>query len=178
MNLLPGVDAQACVSLDGVYRYWLTRDWAYTPAVLDPDPSPSAGRLVWIMLNPSTADAHTDDLTLRLIQGHTRRRGHVGLTVVNLFALRSTDPAAIRRHQDPVGPHNDEAIIDAVTAPGVDRVVVAWGANGGCRRRDRAVLGLLGAAGVTPYRLGPPTRHGKPQHPRGLRTDLPFEVHP
>ena len=81
-----------------VYRYLLTRRWGTVPA------------MVWIMLNPSTADAFAEDPTIRRCLIFAHREGCGGLTVVNLFALRSTDPKALTRHPDPVGPANDTFI--------------------------------------------------------------------
>ena len=64
------------------FRYWLHRDLA------------SDGRegLVFVMLNPSTADAMHDDPTVRRCMAFGRRWGYRELTVVNLFALRATKP--------------------------------------------------------------------------------------
>lgn len=69
----------------GRYRYSLRRRWA--------DGGPPA---CWIMLNPSTADAEKDAPTIRRCIGFSKAWGHNALVVVNLFALRSTDPTALR----------------------------------------------------------------------------------
>lgn len=112
------------------------------------------------MLNPSTADAERDDPTIRRCASFARAWGLGGMTVVNLFALRATDPARLRRARDPIGRDNDRHIAEA--AAGADRVVVAWGVHGTLRDRDRAVLALL--AGARPRCLGL-TRGGHPRHP-------------
>ncbi|MFE0207053.1 DUF1643 domain-containing protein [Streptomyces sp. NPDC058985] len=133
------------------YRYLLTRIW-----------DPSVPPVVYVMLNPSTADALTDDPTIRRCRGFARREGAGGLVVVNLFALRSTDPRALTRHPDPVGPHNNAFIRQAVS--GAHRVIAAWGAAGVQDGRGEAVTGLLRARGAAVYCLGW-TATGQPRHP-------------
>lgn len=131
------------------YRYHLWRRWA------------ERGPLVaFVMLNPSTADARHDDPTIRRCSGFARAWGFAAMTVVNLFALRATDPARLRRARDPVGGGNDGHILAA--AGTCDGLVLAWGNCGGLRGRDRAVLALL--AGHRPDCLGL-TRAGQPRHP-------------
>lgn len=112
----------------GTWRYALWRTW-------DPDVPP----VVWIMCNPSTADALSDDPTIRKCCGFSRRWGAGGIVVINVCALRSPDPKALMvvaghvpgfavpGHLDVVGPMN-RAVIRTVlsSAPG-RRAVVAWG---------------------------------------------------
>lgn len=88
--------------IDGDYRYALWRGDA--PYVL------------WVMLNPSTADAQTDDPTIRKCMKYALSWGHKGIMVVNLFAFRATDPAELLTAKDPVGPHNDFNIIGMLRA--------------------------------------------------------------
>ncbi len=104
----------ATLSPCGTYRYRLDRIW-------DEQTPP----LVWVMLNPSTADADEDDATLRRCTAFTKRAGYGGLTVVNLYALRSKDPKKLRTHPDPQGPANIDAVTDAVF--GAAGTVAAWG---------------------------------------------------
>jgi hypothetical protein len=150
------------------YRYALTRTWdrARPP-------------VVFVMLNPSTADAWTPDPTVRRCIGYAKRWQAGGLVVLNAFALRSPHPAALRADQ-PVGPDNDQ-VIAAALAGQAGPVIVAWGSDETLRRtgRDRAVLDLLHAAGVTPRCLGL-TKGGYPRHPLYLRVDaepVPYQ-HP
>lgn len=131
------------------YRYRLWRRWA------------DGGEVVaFVMLNPSTADARRDDPTIRRCGGFARAWGFAAMTVVNLFALRATDPARLRRARDPVGRDNDRHILAA--AGGCDALVLAWGNAGALGGRDRAVLALL--AGVRTDCLGL-TGAGQPRHP-------------
>ena len=93
------MSAGAWISEDGTYRYDLRRSWTQ---LLD-----TTGTVCWVMLNPSTADAHTDDATIRRCIAFSKRSGFSGLVVVNLFAYRATDPKRLRLVTDPVGPDND-----------------------------------------------------------------------
>lgn len=116
----------AIISPDGLYRYKLSRAWGSGP------------RLLWIMLNPSTADAHVDDPTIRKCVGFADRWGYRGIEVVNLFAWRATDPRKLIGPEDAVGPDND-ATIRAVAweAPAI---VCAWGRIPNAPLRPRAEL--------------------------------------
>lgn len=141
------------------YRYTLSRTWdAASPP------------LVFIGLNPSTADETTDDPTIRRCIGFARRDGFGGIVMLNLFALRSTDPAALSDASDPVGPWNDDQIFAACKGR---TVVAAWGVHGTLRGRDKVVRRLL--AGVDLRCLGR-TKEGNPRHPLYLRADAPLQA--
>jgi len=118
------------------------------------------------MLNPSSATEAVDDPTIRRVAGFSRRWGFGSAVVVNLFALRSTNPAAIALHPDPVGPENDASIVGAAAT--ADQMVVAWGNHGAVSNpatgavRHTEVAALL--PDVTPLCLGV-TALGQPRHP-------------
>jgi hypothetical protein len=120
------------------------------------------------LLNPSQADATRDDPTIRQCRARGRQAGHAGLLVWNLFALRATFPADLKRALDPVGPDNDDAISLALTI--TSRTILAWGNHGAHRQRDRAVLGRCIGANLAVLGL---TGLGQPRHPlylpRGTR---------
>lgn len=84
----------AILSACGIYRYALSR-----PA---DDLSATAPPVVFLMLNPSTADATTDDRTVSRCRGYARIWGRAGIVIVNLYALRATDPTELWRHPDPM----------------------------------------------------------------------------
>ena len=148
---------------DREYRYLLTREW---------DPA----RPVWAvcMLNPSTADERVLDPTVTRVVRRAQADGAGAVWVLNLFALRSTDPRALYRHADPIGARNDAAI--AWAARHADRFVVAWGTHGDLAGRDLHVLELLGSQPIE--RLGEPTKGGHPRHPLYLAGDTPIVPHP
>jgi hypothetical protein len=115
-------------------------------------------RVVFVGLNPSTADETSDDPTVRRIVGFARRWGFDRVSLVNLFSLRSTDPRALLGHREPIGAENDSWI--EAEASQAELVVVAWGTRGGLLSRDVDVLRLLS----DPKCLGK-TRDGQPRHP-------------
>ena len=138
---------------DGVYRYRLWRRWDESlPAVL------------WIMLNPSTADASQDDPTIRRCIDYAQRWGYGSLTVGNLFALRSTDPRAIPKAHDPIGPQNDQWLREMHDEATL--TVIAWGAgfSDHMERSDRVLAMLAGMTHRSLYCLGR-TQNGSPRHP-------------
>ena len=136
-------------------------------------------RLLWIMLNPSTATAEADDHTIRKVCGFTRRWGFAEPRVVNLYALRTRHPEILWTYKDPVGPENDHYIVDELRA--AQAVVLAWGAHAK-QERERHVFGLLRqAASVPVWHLGL-TSSGRPKHPLTLgyateRQLFPFEIY-
>ena len=136
----------------GTYRYGLRRVWG---------PYKETGWLcAFVMLNPSTADENVDDPTIRRCIGFAKAWGFSGLHVANLFALRSTDPKALRKHRDPVGPANDSMIRGL--ASDCDDVICAWGAHGKLNGRAERVLTLLRGMRVSHLGL---TKAGQPRHP-------------
>lgn len=159
------VIGSAVMSECGIYRYELRRTWGHEEGPL----------VCWVMLNPSTADADVDDPTIRRCVGFSQRWGCERLVVVNLFALRATDPKALMRFPDPVGPENDDAI--AAAADEAERVVVAWGAHGTYRNRAAEVTNRL--AGIHNMRLHclGQTKQGAPRHPLYVRGDQSLEVY-
>lgn len=155
----------AVISDCGKYRYLLTRQWE--ESLLLPQRKCS---LAFIMLNPSTADDTIDDPTIRRCMAFARREGYHGIEVVNLFALRSTDPTEVALNQETaVGPDNDNFIRKIALSCG--EVVAAWGAWIFARERSRKVSEMLG--GVTIKCLGM-NKDGSPKHPLYIPSGAPL----
>ena len=157
-----GAHAAAMLSPCGTYRYALTRVW-------DPTRRP----VVFVMCNPSTADARHDDPTIRRCVGLARRWNAGGIAVVNLFALRSRDPRELGRHDDPQGPDNTKVVLSILAAAGESALVVAaWGtAVPRSLEHQMTIMGwLLRDAGTTPQCLGH-AKDGRPRHPLMIRND-------
>jgi len=145
------------------HRYLLARTW-----------EPGAPVVAWVMLNPSTGGAVTTDPTLTRCQGFSRRWGFGGMRVVNLFALRSPDPAALSHHPSPVGDGNDEVIIAAVATAAM--TVAAWGTHGRLAGRAREVTQALAATGVCLHCLDR-TADGSPRHPLYVPAATPPQLY-
>jgi hypothetical protein len=155
-------DRGATFSTCGRYRYRLWRRG-----------NRSGARLLWIMLNPSVANADADDPTIRKCLGFADRWNFGRVDVVNLCALISTDPRALRKAEDPFGPENDVAIFAA--AEGATMIVGAWGGPLPRRLRGRSpeVQRLLAGR---PVHCLSRTAGGEPRHPLMLAYSTPLEV--
>lgn len=153
----PGVVCRsAIISDDGLYRYSLNRWW-----------DNSRPTDMWIMCNPSTADANLDDATIRRCIGFSKRFGSGGFTVVNAYAYRATKPAdlwaAKRSGVDIIGPECNAWITAHLRTNCDNRVIVAWGAHPD-HDRVHEVRELIEAQGREALCLGT-TKHGEPRHP-------------
>lgn len=177
---MSGKDKGAVLSPCGTYRYHLwrrvggPRPGAHGQSLMPGDGA--SGRVAFVMLNPSTADANVDDPTIRKCVGYARRWGFEWLDVVNLFALRATDPRELKlcKSRDAIGPDNDEHLLRVCTAASL--VVCAWSNQGRLYNRDLRVRRLLGS--VKLHRLKG-NQDGSPSHPLYLRGDLtPTEWQP
>jgi hypothetical protein len=114
------------------------------------------------MLNPSTADAFQLDPTNRRCVGFAQAWGYGSMVTTNIFAFRSTNPAGLRTTKDPVGPENDEAIVNA--AKNADLVIAAWGTHGELQDRGNVVGDMLTEVGIELHVLRL-TKAGHPGHP-------------
>jgi len=137
----------ATLSEDRRYRYRLARQW-------DKDKP----KVLFIGLNPSTADEIEDDATIRRCIGFAKRWGFGAILVGNLFGIRSKSPATIYGAKDPVGPQNDEALLNM--AQEASLIVAAWGNNGVYRNRSAEIRKLfpqMMCLGIN--------KTGEPKHP-------------
>ncbi len=149
------MDKGADISICGTYRYHLWRRWA------------PVGRVTWIMLNPSTADAEHDDATIRRCIGYAKQWGAGGIEVINLYALRSPSPKVLLKHEDPIGPVNNlmfQSVLNiAKNRPSV--VIAAWGAlRAPFRQRALDIVAMCDEIGISLLCLGH-TKAGYPRHP-------------
>ena len=114
------------------YRYRLCRFQILNEA------AQNHGTVNFIMLNPSTSTRELSDRTVHNCERLARFWGYENLVVTNLFGYRDVDPNNLRDVEDPVGPENDQHLMEA--ARDADLRVAAWGSGGQrlCLWRDRA----------------------------------------
>ena len=173
------IQRSATLSADEVYRYTLERIW---------DRTRELG--VFVGLNPSTADAEVDDPTIRRCTGFAQRWNLGGFVMLNLFAVRATDPALLpiwaKKGRDVVGPETD-AHMKRVLLETRGPIVAAWGAHPTARKlqapgphepRETQVLKLLRdyAPGREVLCFGT-TSTGAPKHPLYLRADAAIRAY-
>ena len=106
------------------YRYWLSRNLESEQLEYK---QAKKGAALFVMLNPSTADAKIDDPTIRRCRGFAKRWNCNGLNVINLYALRATDPKQLWKSDDPVGKDNDYWL-RKISSEYLD-VICGWGDN-------------------------------------------------
>ena len=159
----PFIEHGAFLSEDRRYRYLL---WRSLVTAVPPEPRVA----LWVMLNPSTANEREDDATIRRVIGFSRTWGFHRVEVVNLFALRATEPKELLEARDPVGARNNDYIRSQLAK--ADLVVGAWGAFKGARRRAREFMELT--RGMTMC-LGT-NQDGSPKHPLYVKADAPLVV--
>lgn len=157
----------AILSDDGAYRYVLARGWR-------------GGKkyVLFVLLNPSTADAFDDDPTVRKCRGFARRWGFGNMLIANLYAWRATDSSALGTAADPIGPDNDEKLRRSASI--ASAVVCGWGncptgiARDAFDRRAADVLRIL--SGNKPWCIAQ-NKTGHPAHPLYLPyTDAPIDL--
>jgi hypothetical protein len=159
------IERDAVMSDCGTYRYLLRRTWDHAKP-----------RALVIMLNPSTADAEVDDATIRSLTRLLRGLSYGSFEVVNLFAFRATDPEALCKATDPVGPRNLAIVEDAVGR--YDIAIYAWGAHPmaiGAASID--VRNAVRSRRPAAYCFGK-TKSGAPKHPLYIKSGTALEVWP
>ena len=165
-------------SPDRKYRYLLIRQLGF-----------GDGAVMFLMLNPSTADETRNDPTIRRCINFGKAWGYGWLYVCNLSSFRATDPKemlAAEPEPDAVWEENLRTILSV--AHRCDRVIAAYGAyadalpvvydekTGARLNREGFVIEALKANGHDVQCLGM-TRHGHPKHPLYLKADttpVPF----
>jgi len=138
------------------YRYRLERRW---------NDSSKERRVVFIGLNPSTADHRIDDPTIRRCMDFTKTWGYNAVTVINLFAYRTPYPSELKKASSPIGPYNVHHMGQAIKQ--ADLVIACWGRDGGWLEQDKRLAkryqGQICCLGIN--------KDGSPVHPLYQRAD-------
>lgn len=144
-------------SPDRQYRYTLWRRWW--------DENLFVRFVQFIGVNPSTADETINDPTVTRCILYAQKWGYEAMCMTNLFAFRSTDVRAMKRHPAPIGGENDQWLLRVSRAASL--VIACWGNHGTHMARDRDVIQFIG----TLHCLAT-SKDGNPKHPLYLKGDL------
>ena len=141
-------------SKDWAHRYALWRLW-----------DRSQGHVLFVCLNPSTADEAEDDPTVRKCMRYADRWGFGGICIANLFAYRATDPSVLKDADDPVGPRNDYWLRRLAKQSAL--TVAGWGNHGTLLNRASQVRSLISDLSYLKR-----NKSGQPSHPLYLSPSL------
>ena len=140
------------------YRYCLWRIWdEFLPMIM------------FIGLNPSTANEEQDDPTIRRVVGFARSWGYGGVYMLNLFTYVTAYPAVLMKCNNPL------MLSDwylRLYAKEVDKIVFAWGSFPEAFERAEKVKGMFPIA----YCLGQ-NSNGSPKHPLYLKSDTRLRIY-
>jgi len=136
------------------YRYALSRTW-----------NGKKKTILFIGLNPSTADEKIDDPTIRRCINYAQNWGYGSLLMVNLFAYRATLPSELKNVKNPIGNDNDLHILEL--SKKADLTVAAWGNEGFLLNRDKVVKKIL--PNLMCLKIN---KSGQPAHPLYQKKDL------
>ncbi|MBE2898461.1 DUF1643 domain-containing protein [Pasteurellaceae bacterium TAE3-ERU1] len=136
------------------YRYVLERTW-----------DNSLPKIMWIGLNPSEADEHHDDSTIKKCIHYTKKEGFGGFYMLNLFAFVDKYQDVIYQVDDPIGLENDLYL--KKYACSVDKIIAAWGNNGCYRGRSTEVCRMFDKLYCLKL-----NNTGEPHHPLYLKGDI------
>ena len=144
--------AGAKFSSDRKYRYALWRIWDRSKPLV-----------MFIGLNPSTANETNPDPTITRVKGFAEDWGYGGFYMMNLFALVSPYPSDLLKAVDPVK-DNDEWL--GQISLKCEMIVFAWGVFKQAQYRRKEVAERFPGA----YCLKK-TKEGHPWHPLYVKGD-------
>ena len=135
------------------YRYVLWRVWDVKKPVV-----------MFIGLNPSTANEITDDPTIRRVKSMARNWGYGGVYMANLFAWVTPYPDELLKCPDPVK-DNDRWLLKL--SKFADQIIFAWGNFKEAQERAKLVIEMF------PHAMALHTnKNGSPKHPLYVRGDV------
>jgi hypothetical protein len=159
MKEIKFVKSEAVFSEDKKYRYELTRVWD--------DSKPKIG---FVALNPSVADETENDPTIWKLVRSADGWGYGGIVIVNLFALVTSSPEAMKVASEPIGDENDKYLSKMSKASDLEKIVAVWGDDGVHLNRAEQVKKMFSQLWALKI-----SESGQPRHPRFLKSDVePF----
>jgi hypothetical protein len=135
------------------YRYALWRIW-----------DESKPLVMFIGLNPSTANEVKTDPTITRVRAFAERWGCGGFYMMNLFALVSPYPKDLARSDDPVG--DNDGWLERI-APKCARIIFAWGNFHETKMREDKIIAMFPHAEALII-----NQNGSPRHPLYVPGDV------
>lgn len=133
------------------YRYALWRIWDNTKPLV-----------MFVGLNPSDANEHNDDPTMRRVKRFAKDWGFGGVYMMNVFAIVSSKPEILKTCDDPFG-DNDKWLTEMKDK--CSAVVFAWG-NNKVHGRDAKIIEMFPDGLALGY-----NKNGSPIHPLFVKAD-------
>jgi hypothetical protein len=156
------LENDAVISECSKYRYLLRRTWDH-----------KRPRVLYVMLNPSTADASKDDATIRSCVRLADGLGYGSMEVVNVFAWRATKPKELLTAPDPCGPRNEDHVIAALGR--CDIPICAWGAWPPAEQASVYIRNAIRTRRPAAFCFGK-TQSGAPLHPLYIKSGTPLQT--
>ena len=139
------------------YRYTLWRFW-----------DRSLPKVMFLGLNPSTADEIKNDPTVTRCINYAKLWGFGGMYMMNIFAFRTTYPVELKKANDPIGKNNNSWIMKI--SKDVDKCIGAWGNDGNFMSRHETICKIIPELYCLKI-----NQSGQPSHPLYLKSDItPF----
>lgn len=137
------------------YRYALWRIW-----------DTSKPLVMFIGLNPSTANEFSDDPTIRRVKAIAKNLGYGGIYMMNCFAYISTDPKLLKTN--PMSKEWNDNML-TITASKCADVIFAWGNFDIVKTtgRDIELIEMFPHAKALHI-----NKNGSPKHPLYVRNDV------
>ena len=98
-------------------------------------------KVLFIGLNPSTADEVNDDPTIRRCMRYSYDWGYGGYIMGNIFGYRSTDPRNLKIAKDPIGNKNNYWLKKMHKEASI--TIGAWGNHGEILNRGNEVAQMI-----------------------------------
>ncbi|MBU0467052.1 MAG: DUF1643 domain-containing protein [Nanoarchaeota archaeon] len=155
-----GVYSEALFSECEKYRYKLKRKW-----------DNNLPQIMFIGLNPSTADEIKNDPTVSRMINYAKQWGYGSVSVCNVFAFRATFPKDLKNTKELVGRENDKSITEE--AQSSEKIVIAWGNHALFMNRNIEMMSLLHKHEL--FCIGV-NKNGEPKHVLYLKKDLSPEL--
>ena len=164
-NNIENIIKKSDISLCGKYRYSLERDWSGKD---------NAPYMLFVCINPSTADAVTDDATVRKCKGFAKITGYKRIFIANIYSYRTKDWNLLLSlsQSERLGPDTDNKLIELVSNAGL--TAAAWGNLHDNLCKERADYVIKKIRKICPLYVLGLTCQGYPVHPSRYRYGMPI----